>query len=71
MSAFKPEEKNKAEAAINFCVFGTMAVSSFSSGALVTTQGWQFLNMGTLIPTIIVGVSISWLFLKRKQYGIR
>jgi len=71
MSAFKPEEKNKAEAAINFCIFGTMAVSSFSSGALVTTQGWQFLNMGTLIPTIIVGVSISWLFLKRKQYGIR
>jgi len=71
MSAFKPEEKNKAEAAINFCVFGTMAVSSFSSGALVTTQGWQFLNIGTLIPTIIVGVSISWLFVKRKQYGIR
>ena len=71
MSAFKPEEKNKAEAAINFCVFGTMAVSSFSSGALVTTQGWQFLNIGTLIPTIIVGVSISWLFLKRKQYSIR
>jgi len=68
MTAFKPEEKNKAEAAINFCVFGTMAVSSFSSGALVTTQGWQFLNMGTLIPTIIVGVSISWLYLKRKQY---
>jgi len=71
MSAFKPEEKNKAEAAINFCVFGTMAVSSFSSGALVTTQGWQFLNIGTLIPTIIVGVSISWLFLNRKQYSIR
>jgi MFS family permease len=70
MTAFKPEEKNKAEAAINFCVFGTMAVSSFSSGALVTTQGWQFLNMGTLIPTIIVGVSISWLYLKRKQYRL-
>ena len=70
MTTFKPEEKNKAEAAINFCVFGTMALSSFSSGALVTTQGWQFLNLGTLIPTVIVALSIMWLYLKRHQYKI-
>ena len=71
MSSFKPEEKNKAEAAINFCVFGTMAISSFSSGALVTTQGWQFLNIGTMIPTVFVALSISWLYLKRQQLKIK
>ena len=71
MSSFKPEEKNKAEAAINFCVFGTMAISSFSSGALVTTQGWQFLNIGTMIPTVFVALSISWLYFKRQQLKIK
>ena len=71
MSSFKPEEKNKAEAAINFCVFGTMAISSFSSGALVTTQGWQFLNIGTMIPTVFVALSISWLYFNRQQLKIK
>lgn len=67
LSSFAPEEKNKAEATINFCVFGTMALSSFSSGALVTTQGWEFLNLGTLVPTTIVCLAIFWLFLHRRQ----
>lgn len=67
LSSFAPEEKNKAEATINFCVFGTMALSSFSSGALVTTQGWEFLNLGTLVPTTIVCLAIIWLFLHRRQ----
>lgn len=67
LSSFAPEEKNKAEATINFCVFGTMALSSFSSGALVTTQGWEFLNLGTLVPTTIVCLAIFWLFMHRRQ----
>jgi MFS family permease len=71
LSAFRPEEKNKAEATINFCVFGTMAVSSFSSGALVTTQGWQFLNIGSLAPTVIISCAIGWLFFHRQQVKLR
>jgi MFS family permease len=71
ISAFKPEEKNKAEATINFCVFGTMAISSFSSGALVTTQGWQFLNIGTLVPTVVVSGAIIWLVMYQKRLNIR
>jgi len=71
ISSFKPEEKNKAEATINFCVFGTMAISSFSSGALVTTQGWQFLNIGTLVPTVIICGAILWLVLQQKRLSIK
>jgi len=71
ISSFKPEEKNKAEATINFCVFGTMAISSFSSGALVTTQGWQFLNIGTLVPTVIICGAILWLVLQQKRLRIK
>jgi len=71
ISSFQPEEKNKAEATINFCVFGTMAISSFSSGALVTTQGWQFLNIGTLIPSVAIGVAVTWLYINRSRLRIR
>jgi hypothetical protein len=45
-----PEEKDRAQAAMNFCVFATLALSSFASGALVTTQGWRLLNWGSLLP---------------------
>ena len=65
ISAYKPEEKDKAQAAINFFVFSTMAVTAFSSGALVTTQGWWILNIGSLIPVALTGLSILWLAKKK------
>ena len=61
LSAYRPEEKNRAQAAINFCVFATMSLTSFASGALVTTQGWAWLNVGSLVPLAVVGVALAWL----------
>ena len=60
MSAFRPEEKDKAQGAINFCVFFVMAMTSFGSGALVTTQGWTWLNLGSLVPMIIMAIGLLW-----------
>ena len=59
--AYRPEEKNKAQGAMDFCVFSTMAVSSFASGALITTQGWTWLNLGSLLPIAAVALSLLWL----------
>jgi len=61
LQSYRPEEKDRAQAAINFCVFATMAVTSFASGALVTTQGWQLLNLGSLIPVALTGGALLWL----------
>jgi len=61
MLAYTPQEKNRAQAAINFCVFATMAVTSFASGALVTTQGWAWLNWGSLLPVALAGLGLLWL----------
>ena len=66
MEAYRPEEKDKAQAAINFCVFAVMALTSFASGALVTTQGWELLNLGSLFPVALTGVALVWLALKRR-----
>jgi len=64
MQAYTPQEKNRAQAAINFCVFATMAVTSFASGALVTTQGWAWLNWGSLLPVTLTGAGLVWLKIK-------
>ena len=72
LQAYRPEEKDRAQAAINFFVFATMAVTSFASGALVTTQGWQLLNLGSLVPVLLTGVALAWLaWLKRSTHNDR
>ena len=61
MQAWRPEEKDRAQAAINFGVFATMALTSFASGALVTTQGWSVLNLGSLPALLAMGAALAWL----------
>src|SRR5690606_40433954 len=58
LTAYRPEEKDRAQAAINFCVYATLALSAFSSGVLVTTQGWTLLNAGSLVPIAATGLAL-------------
>lgn len=67
LQAWRPEEKDRAQAAINFAVFATMAITSFASGALVTTQGWTLLNIGSLVPVALTGLALAWLAWMRRQ----
>ena len=68
-STYEPVEKNKAQGAMDTCVFATMALSSFSSGALITTQGWTWLNLGSLLPIVLVGLALLWLAGVRRRAG--
>ena len=61
LSAYSAEEKDRAQGALNFCIFATLAVSSLASGVLVTTQGWQWLNIGSLLPVMLTGAGLLWL----------
>jgi MFS family permease len=61
LKTYTPEEKDRAQGALNFFVFATTALSSFASGVLVTTSGWQLLNAGSLIPVVLTGAAIVWL----------
>ena len=58
--------KDRAQAAINFFVFAVMAVSSFASGALVTTQGWALLNWGSLAPVALTAFGLGWLGMRSR-----
>lgn len=60
-TTYRPEEKTRVQGAMDFWVFSTMAVTSFASGALVTTQGWFWLNVGSLLPLGLVSLALVWL----------
>jgi len=67
LSTYTPEEKDRAQGAINFMVFAVMALTSFSSGVLVSVpNGWSILNLGSLVPVVVTGVGVVWLALKER-----
>ena len=66
LKAYRPEEKDRAQAAINFCVFAVMAFTSFASGALVTTQGWRLLNLGSILPVALTALALAWMVLRER-----
>jgi MFS family permease len=63
---YRPEERTTAQGAMDFWVFTTMTVTSFSSGALVTTGGWTSMNLGTLLPLGLLGAALLWLASHRR-----
>ena len=64
LQTYTPQEKNRAQGALNFIVFATLALSSFASGLLVTTRGWALLNYGSLLPVVLTGALLLWLSLQ-------
>jgi hypothetical protein len=67
LQTWRPEEKDRAQGALNFCVFATLALSSLASGALVTTRGWALLNVGSLLPVALTGLALVWLLLHQRR----
>jgi len=65
LQTYSPEEKDRAQGALNFFVFATLALSSLASGVLVTTRGWQLLNVGSLLPVALTAAALVWLWLRQ------
>jgi predicted MFS family arabinose efflux permease len=62
----RAEERNKVQAFNDFLIFGSMAISSFSSGQLLDRFGWQTVN-GVIFPTVFVaGALLVWLAVRRR-----
>ena len=62
----RPDERNKVQAFNDFLIFGSMAVSSFSSGQLLEYVGWTAINE-VIFPTVfIAGAMLVWLVARRR-----
>ena len=65
--AYRPEEKTTAQAAMDTVIYMTMTLTSFSSGALVTTRGWTWLNLGSMLPVALTALALAWLALRLRS----
>ncbi|MCV2419536.1 MFS transporter [Paucibacter sp. DJ2R-2] len=59
--AYRPEEKTQAQGAMDFCIYSVMTLTSFSSGALVMTGGWSWMNWASLVPLALTALALIWL----------
>ena len=60
----RPEERNKVQSLNDFLVFGSMAIGSFSSGALLVNFGWAMVN-NLVFPVILAAaVLLIWQVLR-------
>jgi MFS family permease len=55
-----PHERNKVQAFNDFLMFGTVAIGSFSSGALLAHYGWAVVN-GVVFPVVVAAaLLLAW-----------
>jgi predicted MFS family arabinose efflux permease len=66
----RPHERNKVQAFNDFLIFGSMALSSFSSGQLLANFGWAMVNE-VIFPTIFVACALlGWLALRPRKAAV-
>jgi MFS family permease len=61
---YRPTEKAKAQGFNEITIFAVQALSSFSSGVLVNTRGWEVLNYAALPLILFAGAAVVWLALR-------
>jgi MFS family permease len=65
--AGRPAERAKIQGVNDFLVFGTMALTSVLSGALVAMTGWHDMNFWALPFLALVAISLVWLGILRRS----
>ena len=61
---YATNEKAKVQALNDFLIFGTVALSSFSSGALLTGFGWSSVQIAVLPFVAVAVLAVAWLRLR-------
>ncbi|MGE5504133.1 MAG: MFS transporter [Actinomycetota bacterium] len=61
LDAHGPEEKARTQAMNDLLVFTTTATTSFASGAVQNTLGWQAVNALSAVPVLLVLAAVVWL----------
>ena len=64
---YQPEETSRVQAFNDFFVFGSVAISSFSSGKMLALYGWHGLNLLTFPIVATVSLALIWLWFKEKR----
>ena len=64
---YRPEEKNKAQGANDFIIFGSVAFASLMSGQTFNAYGWDFLNWIIFPVAGLALLALFWLQTQKAQ----
>jgi MFS family permease len=66
-TTYAPEERVRVQATHDFIVFGSVACTALSSGAIHMTYGWEALNL-TLLPPVVIALGVvCWHWMARSR----
>jgi MFS family permease len=68
-TAYDPHERVRVQATNDFIVFGTVACTAFTSGAVEAIGGWAALNLMVVPPTLIAAGLVIWHWSARARLG--
>jgi MFS family permease len=69
-TAYSPEERVRVQATHDFIVFGSVALTALTSGAVQATQGWDVLNL-TVVPPVLIAVAVvGWHWIARARVAV-
>ena len=60
LECHRSEERTRVQSFNDFVVFGTMAVGSFSSGALLLSYGWDVVLWLSFLPVALAVAALAW-----------
>ncbi len=63
----RPEERTKVQSFNDFLIFGSMAVSSFSSGQILAYFGWNTINAVIFPAVLMTGGLLLWMAMRRRE----
>ncbi len=64
----RPEERSRVQAMNDFLVFGSVAISSFASGKLLSVAGWETINWMIFPCVTLVLLMMIW---ERRQTAVK
>ena len=67
IECYVPAERAKTQAANDFMIFATMAISSMSSGLLLNKSGWHAVNYGSIPFLLLATAATVWLMWQRRE----
>jgi cyanate permease len=66
----RPEERTRVQSFNDFLIFGSMALSSFSSGVLLAVFGWEAVNEVIFPVVFVAGALLVWFAARRREAAV-
>jgi MFS family permease len=69
-TAYAAEERVRVQATHDFIVFGSVALTALTSGAVQATEGWEVLNLTVVPPVLIAFMVVTWHWVARSRVAV-